>query len=120
MHLPTVSRRKSFSIASAALLMCVAPADAITTSTNSSAGRQLTLSEQLTFGLQVATEQDREFVARVVTLVNVGVLPRRLVNSTFLWARQKAALVGGAAAIRPMVYFRPALILRARRLDIDI
>lgn len=117
MLLQSVSRRKLLWIAIAALGMCVAPADAITTSNS---GRQLTLSEQLTYGLQVATEQDKEFVARVVALVHVGVLPRRLVDSTFLWARQKAALVGGAAAIRPMVYFRPALVLRARRLGISV
>ncbi|MEX2171935.1 MAG: hypothetical protein WD851_21625 [Pirellulales bacterium] len=115
MPFQAVSRRQFLWITAAALVMCVVPADAVTTSTG---GRQLTLSEQLTFGLQVATKQDKEFVARVVALVHVGVLPRKLVDSTFLWARQKAAFRGGAVSLRPMVYFRPALVLRARRLGI--
>lgn len=68
----------------------------------------------------MATKSDREFVDRVVALVHARVLPRNLVDSTFLWARQQAFYRGGTAAVRPMIYFRPALELRAKRLGIRI
>jgi hypothetical protein len=82
------------------------------------AGRMIPLRDRLIYGLSVATKKDREFVDRVVALVHVGVLPLKLVDSTFLWARQQAFERGGTAAVRPMIYFRPALELRAKRLGI--
>lgn len=124
----TISRRKFFWIAPAALAISVTSASAISPTSigrpgvrvQTGAGRQLSLRDQLLYGLSVATKQDREFVDRVVALVHVGVLPRNLVDSTFLWARQNAALRGGTAAVRPMIYFRPALEMRARRLGIHM
>lgn len=86
----------------------------------SNSGRQLTLQQQLTYGLSVATKQDQAFVDKVVALVHAGILPRNLVDSTFLWARQQAFQRGGTAAVRPMIYFRPALKMRAKRLRILI
>jgi hypothetical protein len=81
-------------------------------------GRQLTLRQQLTYGLRVATKQDQAFVDKVVAFVHAGILPRNLVDSTFLWARQQAFQRGGTAAVRPMIYFRPALEMRAKRLRV--
>ena len=113
----TVLRRKFLLLTLAAITACVATAGAILASNS---GRQLTLEQQLTYGLSVATKQDMAFVDEVVALVHAGVLPRKLVDSTFLWARQQAFQRGGTAAVRPMIYFRPALKLRARRLGIII
>lgn len=70
-----------------------------------------TLKEQLNTGLLARTPSERAFVDRVVAKVNAGVLPRRLVDSTFLWARNQQPY--------PMPYFERALKLRAKRLGID-
>lgn len=83
-------------------------------------GRQITLRDQLTKGLLATTKADFEFIDKVVVLVDQGKLPRRLVDGTFLWARERAVRRGPRRALRPMVYFRPALIARAERLGLEI
>lgn len=83
-------------------------------------GRQVTLHDQLTAGLKAYTKADRAFIDKVVLLVNLHKLPRSLVDSTFLWARDRAARKSPTRALRPMVYFRPALTLRAKRLGVKL
>lgn len=89
--------------------------------TNSQAGRnqssrvrQVSLERQLTSGLKAFTKADFALIEQVVDLVEQGKLSRRLVDSTFLWARERAARHGGPRRLRPMVYFRPALTFRAK------
>lgn len=82
-------------------------------------GRQVSLKDQLTFGLLARTKSDRAFVDLVVAKVEAGVLPRPLVDSTFIWARNRAASRRDAATVRPMIYFRPALVARAKKMKID-
>lgn len=77
------------------------------------------LEERLLLGLRVKTDADREFIANVVELVERRILPIKLVDSTYFWARSKAAKRRNLAN-NPMVYFRPALIARAARLGIRI
>ncbi len=77
------------------------------------------LKERLLVGLRVKTESDREFIDRVVILVERQILPIKLVDSTYFWARKKAAR-SRRLQNNPMVYFRPALIARAERLGIRI
>jgi hypothetical protein len=83
-------------------------------------GRQVSLKDQLTYGLLARTKSDRAFVDLVVAKTNAGELPRPLVDSTFLWARDRAAGRRDAATVRPMIYFRPALVARAKKLKIDL
>ena len=83
-------------------------------------GRQVSLKDQLMFGLLARTKADRDFVDLVVAKVEAGELPRPLVDSTFLWARGRAASRRDAATVRPMIYFRPALIARAKKLKIEL
>lgn len=83
-------------------------------------GRQITLKQQLTAGLKAFTPGDKAFIDMVVIKVQQGVLPRSLVDSTFLWAREKAEARSPSRALRPMVYFKPALVARAKRLDIKL
>ena len=85
-----------------------------------SAGRRLPLKEQLTFGLMARTKSDMRFIDLVVEKVDEGVLPRPLVDSTFLWARERAARRPASQAPRPMIYFKPGLIARAKKLKIDL
>lgn len=83
-------------------------------------GRQISLKEQLTFGLRARTKSESAFIDLVVAKVDSGELPRPLVDSTFLWARDRAARRRDSVSVRPMVYFRPGLLARAKKLKIDI
>ncbi len=83
-------------------------------------GLQVSLSDQLRVGLRAVTKSDFAFIDRVVKLVNTGKLPRSLVDSTFFWSRRRAALRGPKRALRPMVFFRPGLTLRAKAIGITI
>ena len=83
-------------------------------------GRQLTLRQQLTTGLRAFTPADFAFIDRVVLAVQQGRLPRRMVDSTFLWARDRAARRSYVRRLRPMVFFRPGLILRARQINVAL
>lgn len=83
-------------------------------------GRQVSLKVQLTAGLKARTSADKAFINKVVTQVESGKLPRRLVDSTFLWARKKAEAKSSSRALRPMVYFQPGLLARTRMLGIKL
>jgi hypothetical protein len=63
-------------------------------------------------GLRTATPEEDGFIERVVGLVDQGKVPAKLVDSTFQWARQKPR--------HKFQYFKRALILRARRIGIDL
>ena len=77
-------------------------------------GRQITLRDQLRVGLKAMTKADFAFIDLVVLRVEQGKLPRKLVDSTFLWARKRVRdHAPGSYRQRPMVYFQPALVLRA-------
>ena len=81
-------------------------------------GRQISLRDQLRVGLKAVTKEDVAFIDLVVARVNQGVLPRRLVDGTFLWARRRAVSRDGRYLKRPMVYFQPALVQRARAIGV--
>jgi len=83
-------------------------------------GRRLSLAEQLRYGLRVSVKSDKQFIDHVVALVQQGKLPKKLVDSTFLWARQRSARKSRSRELRPMVYFKPALVLRAKRIGVKL
>jgi hypothetical protein len=84
------------------------------------AGRQISLEDQLRVGLKAVTKEDFAFIDLVVQKVDEKVLPRRLVDSTFLWARRRVQVQRPNYRKRPMVYFQPALVLRARALGVSL
>lgn len=84
----------------------------------SRAGRQVSLRDQLRVGLKAVTAEDFAFIDTVVTRVNQGVLPRKLVDSTLLWARKRVQGLDARYVKRPMVYFQPALVQRARAVGV--
>lgn len=92
------------------------------TNPTSQQGRKLPLRDQLRAGLKAFIKKDLVFIDKVVLLVEQGKLPRRLVDSTFLWARKRARFNPrhGRRQLRPMIYFQPALTLRAKRLGIQL
>ena len=62
--------------------------------------------------LHTATPQEDGFIERVVARVDAGTLPLDLVESTFLWARNKPK--------KKFFYFKQGLILRAADRGITI
>jgi hypothetical protein len=84
------------------------------------AGRQVSLEDQLRVGLKAVTKADFAFIDLVVEKVDEGELPRRLVDSTFLWARKRVVTRRQDYRKRPMVYFQPALVLRARAIGVKL
>lgn len=83
-------------------------------------GRKLPLKEQLTLGLKATTKEDKEFISLVVQKVEQGTLPRPLVDSTFLWARERANRKSHSRSLRPIVYFKPALAARAKMMHLTL
>jgi hypothetical protein len=83
-------------------------------------GRQVSLRDQLRVGLKARTKADFEFIDVVVERVNQGKLPRKMVDSTFLWARNRSRIRPTTHPLRPMVYFQPALVLRAKAIGVKL
>ncbi len=72
-----------------------------------------TLAERLKAGLKARLPQEFAYADRVALLVQQGILPVKLVDTAFAWARKK----GGQY---PFPYFRRVLEIQAAQLDIDI
>lgn len=68
--------------------------------------------DSLKAGLHTATPEEDGFIHHVIDMVDNGRLPVSLVQSTFLWARQKPK--------NQFQYFKRALIYRAARLGITV
>ena len=81
-------------------------------------GRRVTLRDQLVSGLRAFTAADVAFIDSVVLAVNQGRLPRRVVDGTFFWARDRAARRGRYRRLRPIVFFQPALKAQARQFGV--
>ncbi len=82
--------------------------------------RPITLRDRLVIGLEARLKSEVAFVDAVVVEVQAGHLPQRLVDQTFFWARQRAALVRNGRSIRPIIYFQPAMRARANRLNVSL
>jgi hypothetical protein len=72
----------------------------------------LDLKTQLEKGLLVRRPIEFAYIAEIVRLVEEGKLPRQLVTSTFVWARNMER--------RRLQYFQFALQARARKLDVEL
>jgi hypothetical protein len=81
-------------------------------------GRQVSLFDQLRVGLKAKTDDDNAFLNLVVLKVNQGVLPRKMVDATFLWARNRYKLRATNHRLRPIVYFKPALTAQAKKIGV--
>jgi hypothetical protein len=93
----------------------------VTPSTSSNRdGRQVSLRDQLRVGLKAKTQADLAFIELVVARVDQGLLPRKLVDSTFLWARNRYRSRSNTRRLRPMVYFQPALVRQAKKIGLTL
>jgi hypothetical protein len=68
--------------------------------------------EMMKVALHTATPQEHGFIQYVLDKVDEGVLPMRLVQSTFLWAKKKPT--------NKFFYFKRGLILRAAKEGIKL
>jgi hypothetical protein len=73
----------------------------------------ISLEDQLKTGLRARRPEETEFVEEVVRLVNTGKLPRKLVDSTFIWAVRRRTNY-------PFPAFERALRLQADQLGVDL
>ena len=88
----------------------------------SKAQRQISLRDRLIVGLQARLTTEVAFIDTVVMKVHNGKISQRVVDETFFWARQRAG-VSGAAVVRvrrPIIYFQPAMIARAKLLHVSL
>jgi hypothetical protein len=84
------------------------------------ASTTVTLRDRLVVGLEARLKSEISFVELVVAKVRTGQLPQRLVDETFLWARQRVQKGRLNQTYRPIVFFEPAMRLRAKRLKVDL
>ena len=84
------------------------------------AERPISLRDRPVVGLHARLKTEVTFCEAVATQVNTGHLPQRLVDETFLWARQRASSPRNGHKYRPIVYFEPAMKLRADRLHLTL
>jgi hypothetical protein len=78
------------------------------------------LRDRLVVGLQARLKSEVAFVELVALKVRQGKLPQRVVDQTFFWARDRASITRNGYSLRPIVYFRPAMIARSNRLRVDL
>ena len=83
-------------------------------------GRQLDLKQRLRYGLRARLKSDLLFINKVTDSVDDGELPQSLVDSTFLWARRRALARRPKTSLRPMIYFRPAMVARAKLIGVTL
>jgi hypothetical protein len=80
--------------------------------------REPTLRERLTLGLQARRPAEMRYIDAVVDTVNRGVLPEKVVNRMFFWARSRAPK--GDQSRRPIIYFQAGLSQLAESMHIEI
>ena len=78
-----------------------------------SGAQVISLEDQLKTGLKARRPEETEFIEEVARLVNTGKLPRKLVDSTFMWALRRRTNY-------PFPAFERALRLQADQLNVDL
>ena len=73
----------------------------------------ISLEDQLKTGLKARRPEETDFIEEVARLVNAGRLPRKLVDSTFMWALRRRTSY-------PFPAFERALRLQADQLGVDL
>jgi hypothetical protein len=63
--------------------------------------------------LRARRQEEFDFIAKVVGLVDDGTLPRSMVESTLFWVRKKNPK-------RPFQYFEQALRVRAKAIGVEL
>jgi hypothetical protein len=82
--------------------------------------RPVNLRDRLVVGLDARLRSEIAFVDVVAARVRTGQLPQRIVDETFFWARERAAIIRNGRTRRPIIYFQPVMAARAERLKVDL
>jgi hypothetical protein len=82
--------------------------------------RPISLRDRLVVGLQARLKSEVAFVDLIVARVQTGDLPQRVVDQTFFWARARGATLRNGRTRRPIIYFKPAMEARAKRLGVEL
>jgi len=82
--------------------------------------RPISLRDRLVVGLQARLKTEVAFVELVALRVRTGDLPQRIVDETFFWARARGGALRNGRTRRPIIYFRPAMTARAKKLGVAI
>jgi hypothetical protein len=80
----------------------------------------VSLRDRLVVGLQARLKTEVAFVENVAFRVRIGQIPQRIVDQTFFWARDRASVVRAGRTRRPIIYFQPAMIARAKALGVTL
>ena len=86
-------------------------------------GQPISYRDRLVAGLQARLKSETAFIDLVNDKVEAGELPRSLVDQTFFWARYHASEQAVSSwaigrSTRPIIYFKPAMIARAKRIGV--
>jgi|SoiMethySBSTD1v2_1073268.scaffolds.fasta_scaffold749683_1 hypothetical protein len=84
------------------------------------AQQPISLRDRLIVGLQARLKSEVAFCEAVTMEVNLGHLPLRVVDETFLWARQRAQSQMNVHQYRPIIYFQLGMRLRAQKLNVTL
>ena len=80
----------------------------------------ITFRDRLVVGLKAVSKSDVAFVDSVVAKVQTGKLSQRLVDQTFVWARERAKRPSIGREHRPIIYFQPAMTAQAKALGVAL
>jgi hypothetical protein len=80
----------------------------------------VSLRDRLVVGLQARLKTEVAFVEDVAFRVRIGQIPQRIVDQAFFWARDRASVVRAGRTRRPIIYFQPAMIARAKALGLTL
>jgi hypothetical protein len=95
------------------LALCALPGPWIRAEEPVGGAEVISLEDQLKTGLKARRPEETEFIEEVARLVNTGKLPRKLVDSTFMWALRRRTSY-------PFPAFERALRLQADQLGVDL
>jgi hypothetical protein len=105
----------------AALVRHVCAAETQRVAVTPGRGQQvISLRDRLVVGLQARLKSEVEFVEQVVAKVRTGKLPQHVVDETFFWARDRASISRNGSRRRPIIFFQPAMTMRAKKLRVDL
>lgn len=83
--------------------------------------KQISFRDRLVAGLKARLKSEVAFVEGVVDEVNAGRIPQRLVDETFFWARDRSQIRNRRGRVRrPVIYFQPAMVARAKRIGVTL
>jgi hypothetical protein len=82
--------------------------------------KPVTVRDRLIAGLQARLQSEVGFIDAVLAQVEAGHIPQQMVDETFFWARKKAGDTRFGRPRRPIIYFEPAMMARAKALNVTL